>query len=71
MVDGQTDGKGGGVLNLFAEYEILIDGSVQANGGDGITPGAGGGSGGSVVVSAPIIQGTENNFYLKLNIICI
>ena len=58
MTEGQTDGAGGGVINLFASGQILLDGDVKASGGDAITPGTGGGSGGSVVIEAPIITGT-------------
>ena len=58
VVEGQTDGAGGGVINLFASGTILLDGEVNANGGDASTIGTGGGSGGSVVIEAPIVTGT-------------
>ena len=57
MVDGQTDGAGGGVLNLIATYNIMIDGEIRANGADCDTAGCGGGSGGSIVLRAPVIEG--------------
>ena len=58
MEEGQTDASGGGVINLYAITSIEIDGQVMADGADATTPGAGGGSGGSVVAKAPVIKGT-------------
>lgn len=45
------------MINLFSTGHILLDGEVRADGGDAETTGTGGGSGGSVVISAPSISG--------------
>lgn len=53
---------GGGRILLSSEKEILVYGNVVANGEDGIGSavvcGSGGGSGGSIIISAPRVFGT-------------
>ncbi|AQK84594.1 hypothetical protein ZEAMMB73_Zm00001d037696 [Zea mays] len=54
-VEKDYGGGGGGVVWLFAE-EIVMNGTVLADGGDGGTKG-GGGSGGSIYLKASTMQG--------------
>lgn len=54
-VEKDYGGGGGGVVWLFAE-EIVMNGTVLADGGDGGTKG-GGGSGGSIYLKAATMQG--------------
>ena len=75
MEDDQTDGTGGGAVNIFADVItvegnpaaplsclgfssnlVSLSGTISANGGDGETPGTGGGAGGSVVLHAPEVM---------------
>lgn len=53
----EPGGNGGGALRLEFLGGALIDGTISANGGDGGNY-AGGGSGGSLWISAPRLQGT-------------
>lgn len=50
-------GTGGGSIIINTQFEVIINGSISANGGAGGAS-AGGGSGGSVNISANTISGT-------------
>ena len=50
-------GSGGGVLNLFVNGALQMDGIISANGGNGSGSGGGGGSGGGIAITATTITG--------------
>jgi hypothetical protein len=50
-------GFGGGAMNLTVQGSLELDGSISANGGPGASPGSGGGSGGSIEISAASLAG--------------
>ncbi len=53
-------GAGGGLIQIAAGGNMIIDGSILANGVDATNSRAGGGSGGSIRLSAESIAGTGN-----------
>jgi hypothetical protein len=56
-----TGGRGGGVVALFGSRTIIVDGTVNANGGTGTTSssrGGGGGAGGSIRLETGDFSGT-------------
>jgi large repetitive protein len=53
---GCTGGDGGGRITLTATQEVVINGTVAANGGSTCSAG-GDGSGGSILIQAPLISG--------------
>ena len=50
-------GKGGGLLNILASEELVIDGSILVSGGDCTKTGCGGGSGGSIYIICRSLKG--------------
>ena len=50
-------GVGGGVLSLMASHLVELDGTLDTSATDADTDGCGGGSGGSVVVTAAHFSG--------------
>jgi hypothetical protein len=56
----QLDGfsQGGGVIRLNVSGALSLAGSISANGNDGIIDGSGGGSGGSIWITAKSLAGT-------------
>lgn len=50
-------GSGGGVLHLSVGGNLSVSGNISANGGSGLEDNSGGGSGGSVWISAGTISG--------------
>jgi hypothetical protein len=50
-------GRGGGIFWLNVTEHIHIDGTISANGGEGLVPHAGGGSGGSVWIHCELVTG--------------
>ena len=54
---GSTLGAGGGVVRLAARDAVIIDGLVGANGENGFNHSTGGGSGGSIYISAKQFKG--------------
>ena len=54
---GSTGGAGGGFISLTVTGTLLVNGSISANGTMGTAAGAGGGSGGTVRLSAGILTG--------------
>lgn len=50
-------GKGGGLLNILASEELVIDGSILVSGGDCTNTGCGGGSGGSIYIICGSLKG--------------
>lgn len=51
-------GNGGGIIQLRITRDLLVDGSISANGLNGIGSGGGGGAGGSVFLTANSILGS-------------
>ena len=49
---------GGGVVNLHVLNNLTVDGQISANGHDAIVEGAGGGSGGSVLLTVGSLSGS-------------
>lgn len=54
---GGGGGGGGGAIVIAASGDVTIDGTINANGGDGAQPGGGGGAGGGVRIIADAIRG--------------
>ena len=52
--------EGGGAVQMFVGGTLLLDGSVTANGNPGLQDDSGGGSGGSIWVSAGALTGNGN-----------
>jgi len=50
--------QGGGAVRLNVNGRLTVDGSITANGNDGIIDGSGGGSGGSIWITAQSIFGS-------------
>jgi hypothetical protein len=50
--------EGGGALRLSVGRALTVNGSLSANGNDGLQDDAGGGSGGSIWISAAVFDGT-------------
>jgi len=50
-------GPGGGVIHLSIGGQLQVDGQITANGADGVSPYSGGGSGGSIWLSAAACSG--------------
>ena len=50
-------GAGGGAVSMNVVGALALDGTISANGGNGIGEGSGGGSGGSVLVNAASLSG--------------
>lgn len=50
-------GRGGGIIKLQAATSIEIDGTLTVNGDQGVSPGLGGGSGGSIVIITQNLTG--------------
>ena len=59
---GEIGGKGGGLIRLDVPGTLTVDGPITANGGNGAVAsnGAGGGSGGSIYITAGTLTGTQN-----------
>jgi hypothetical protein len=51
-------GAGGGAVRLFVTGALQVDGLISAAGGPGITPSAGGGSGGTISLTAGTFAGS-------------
>src|ERR1039458_9677946 len=56
-VSGSPPGAGGGAIRVNVTGALLINGRVSANGGAGVGPNKGGGSGGSVWLTAGTLAG--------------
>ena len=58
--NGSGGGGGGGAILIASSKEIIVDGSIEANGGNGgsnVGVDGGGGSGGAIRLVAPIVRG--------------
>jgi hypothetical protein len=55
---GPNAGSGGGVVRIQASGTVTVNGTVSANGGNGIHYAAGGGSGGSIYISCSTFDGS-------------
>jgi hypothetical protein len=51
-------GAGGGLVTLTIGAALVVDGEINADGGDGVNLASGGGSGGGINITAPSISGT-------------
>ncbi len=54
---GRTPGYGGGAIRLWVAGALVLDGTVSANGGDAVSSWTGGGSGGSIWLTADTLSG--------------
>jgi len=53
-----SGGAGGGLVNLNIGEALVVDGAINANGGNGVNLASGAGSGGGISITAPSISGT-------------
>ena len=58
LIVGYFGGAGGGAINIFASEDVVMNGSLLANGGNGGTGNSGGGSGGGIWVRSRKFSGT-------------
>jgi hypothetical protein len=49
--------RGGGILHIVVQDALRVDGRIHVNGGNGVASGAGGGSGGSLLIRCGELQG--------------
>lgn len=49
--------EGGGAIHLIVSGRLVVDGTIFANGDDGIIDGSGGGAGGSIWIEAQLLRG--------------
>lgn len=56
-IGGGSGGHGGGIVKLYADDSLTIDGTITANGGRSPRAGTGGGSGGSVWIQSEYFSG--------------
>lgn len=56
-VGGTSGGHGGGVVQLYADDSLTIDGTITANGARSPRNGTGGGSGGSIWIQSKLFSG--------------
>ena len=52
--------QGGGAIRLLVDGTLALNGTISANGNDGVIEGAGGGSGGSIWITTSSLSGAGN-----------